>query len=125
MSDGLAASTIGEVDNAIYFTQEQFTVRLRFPVPSLVKRFLHLTRAPPALVRSRFLDSNGFQCVGLSPLAGHLTGGDLFHLHFEAWDWGSPIYVGTQSSTAICNRGSLTLLKRRQKGLSWLEACGA
>ena len=73
----------------------------------------------------RFLDSNGFQCAELSLLVGHLASGDLFHLHFEAWDWGPPIYVGTQSPTTICNRGSLTLSKQRQKGLSWLEACGA
>ena len=50
MSDGLTASTIGEADNVIYFTQEQFAAGLCFPVPSLVKQFLHFTRAPPALV---------------------------------------------------------------------------
>ena len=43
MSDGLAASTIGEANNTIYFTQEQFSIGLRFPVPSLVKQFLHFT----------------------------------------------------------------------------------
>ena len=41
---------VGEADNAIYFTREQFAARLRFPVPSLVKQFLHFTKAPPALV---------------------------------------------------------------------------
>ena len=29
---------------------EQFFVRLRLPIPSLVKQFLHFTRAPPTLV---------------------------------------------------------------------------
>ena len=31
------APTIGGVDNAIYFTHEQFVAGLRFPIPSLVK----------------------------------------------------------------------------------------
>ena len=50
LSDGPAFSTIGEADNAIYFTREQFLDGLRFPVSSLVKQFLHVTRAPPALI---------------------------------------------------------------------------
>ena len=31
-SDGLTFSTVGEEDNAVYFTWEQFTTELRFPV---------------------------------------------------------------------------------------------
>ena len=50
MSDGAATSTVGAADNAIYFTREQFVVGLCLPIPSLVKQFLHITRAPPALV---------------------------------------------------------------------------
>ena len=52
MSDGPAASTVREAHNAIYFTQEQFAVGLHFLVPSLLKQFLHFTRAPLALVHS-------------------------------------------------------------------------
>ena len=50
MSDGVATTTIEEADNVIYFTWEQFVVELRLPVPSLVKQFLHFTRAPLALI---------------------------------------------------------------------------
>ena len=50
MSDDPAASTVREADNVIYFTREQFVAGLRFPVPSLVKQFLHFTQAPPALI---------------------------------------------------------------------------
>ena len=50
MSDDPTTSTVGEADNAIYFTREQLVVELRFPVSSLVKQFLYFTRAPPALV---------------------------------------------------------------------------
>ena len=50
LSDGPAHNTIGGVDNTIFFTREQLAAGLRFPMPSLVKQFLHFTRAPPALV---------------------------------------------------------------------------
>ena len=43
-------STLGGEHNAVFFTQEQLAARLRFPVPTLVKQFLHFTRASPALV---------------------------------------------------------------------------
>ena len=50
LSDGPTFSTIGEADNAVYFTWEQFAAGLCFPVSLLVKQFLHVTRAPPALI---------------------------------------------------------------------------
>ena len=37
VSNGPISSTVREEDNAIYFTQKQFDVGLRFPVSSLVK----------------------------------------------------------------------------------------
>ena len=52
VSDCPVTSTVGEADNAIYFTREQFATGLRFLVSSLVKQFLHFTRAPLALVHS-------------------------------------------------------------------------
>ena len=48
--DGPAQNTVGEKDNVVFFTQEQLEAGLRFPVSSLVKKFLHFTRAPLALV---------------------------------------------------------------------------
>ena len=45
LSDRPAYSIVGQADNVVYFTQEQFTVGLRFPVSSLLKQFLHATRA--------------------------------------------------------------------------------
>ena len=50
LSDMPAFSTVGKANNAFYFTREQFVARLRFPVSSLVKQFLHVTRAPLALI---------------------------------------------------------------------------
>ena len=50
LMDELDESTLGGEHIAVFFTREQLTVELRFPVPALVKQFLHFTRAPPALV---------------------------------------------------------------------------
>ena len=43
-------STIDEKDSVVYFTREQLTTRIRFPISSLVKQFLHFSRAPLALI---------------------------------------------------------------------------
>ena len=50
LSDMPAFFTIGQADNVVFFTVEQFAVGLRFPISPLVKQFLHVTRAPPALI---------------------------------------------------------------------------
>ena len=49
-SNGVATSTVGEVDNAVYFTWEQFVAGFRLPVPSLVKQFIHFTWAHPVVI---------------------------------------------------------------------------
>ena len=38
------------MDNFVYFTRENFTAGLRFPISLLVKEFLHVTQAPPTLI---------------------------------------------------------------------------
>ena len=43
-------STLGGEHNGLFFTQEHLTVELRFPVPALVKQFLHFTWAPSGLI---------------------------------------------------------------------------
>ena len=43
LMDGKAMSTEKNEDNAIFFTKKQFNARLRFPLPSLFKEFLHFT----------------------------------------------------------------------------------
>ena len=43
-------STLGGEHNAVFFTREQLAAGLSFPVPALVKQFLHFTRASAALV---------------------------------------------------------------------------
>ena len=43
-------STMGGEHNTVFFTQEHLAAGLRFPLPAIVKQFLHFTRAPPTLV---------------------------------------------------------------------------
>ena len=50
LMDGEVVSTKKIEDNAIIFSNEQFNVGLRFPLPSLFKEFLHFTQIPPAYI---------------------------------------------------------------------------
>ena len=50
LMDGKAVSTEKSADNSIFFTKEQFNARLRFPLPSLFREFLHFTQIPPAYI---------------------------------------------------------------------------
>ena len=50
LSKGPTKNTVGEEYNAMFFTWEKLVAELCFPMPSLVKQFLHFTRAPPALI---------------------------------------------------------------------------
>ena len=43
-------SKLGGEHNGVFFTQEHLAVGLRFPLPAIVKMFLHFTRAPPVLI---------------------------------------------------------------------------
>ena len=43
-------STLGGEHNGVFFTREHLAAGLRFPVPAIVKQFLHFTRAPPAFI---------------------------------------------------------------------------
>ena len=43
-------STLDGEHNGVFFTLGHLAVELRFPVPTIVKKFLHFTRVPPALV---------------------------------------------------------------------------
>ena len=43
-------STLGGEHNGVFFTREHLAAGLRFPVPAIVKQFLHFTRGLPALI---------------------------------------------------------------------------
>ena len=50
LPDNPTKSTIDEEDSVVYFTREQLVVGFRIPISSLVKQFLHFSRAPLALI---------------------------------------------------------------------------
>ena len=50
LMDKTDESTLGGEHNGVFFTWEHLAAGLRFPVPALVKQFLHFTREPPALI---------------------------------------------------------------------------
>ena len=48
-------STEKVANHAVYFSNEQFNVGLRFPLPSLFKEFIHFTQIPPTYVHSNIV----------------------------------------------------------------------
>ena len=55
LPDDLAESTIDKEDDAVYFTREQLTAGLCFPISSLIKQFLHFSEASPALIHPNII----------------------------------------------------------------------
>ena len=56
-------STLGGEHNGVFFTQENLAAELRFPVPAIVKQFLHFTPAPPALIHPNVISILIGSCV--------------------------------------------------------------
>ena len=50
-------STLGGEHNGVFFTWEHLAAGLRFPVPALVKQFLHFTQVPPTLIHPNVIRS--------------------------------------------------------------------
>ena len=50
LMDRADESTLDGEHNGVFFTWEHLAAGLRFPVLTIVKQFLHFTRAPPTLV---------------------------------------------------------------------------
>ena len=48
-------STLGGEHNGVFFTLKHLAAGLHFPVPAIVKQFLHFTWAPPALIHSNVI----------------------------------------------------------------------
>ena len=53
--DGDPTSTEKAAQDAIFFSKEQFNVRLHFPLPYLLKQFLHYTQIPPAHIHPNII----------------------------------------------------------------------
>ena len=55
LMDRTDESTLGGEHNGVFFTWEHLAAGLRFPLPALVKQFLHFTRAPSALIHPKVI----------------------------------------------------------------------
>ena len=55
LMDRMDESTLGGEHNGVFFTREHLAVELLFPVPTLVKQFLHFTQAPRALIHPNII----------------------------------------------------------------------
>ena len=63
LSESPVENTLGEEYNVVYFIWEQLAVELRFLVPSLVKQFLHFTKAQPAFIHPNVIRILAGCCV--------------------------------------------------------------
>ena len=56
-------STLSGEHNGVFFIREHLASGLRFPMPAIVKQFLHFTRAPPALIHPNVIHILIGSCV--------------------------------------------------------------
>ena len=73
--------TPGGEHNGVFFTREHLAVGLRFPIPALVKQFLHFTRVPPALIHPNVIRILIGSCVLNHLYQLDLTLVDLFIIY--------------------------------------------
>ena len=98
LSKGLVESTMGDKYNVVFFTQEQLTAGLRFPVSSLVKQFLHFTKAPPTYIHPNVIQILTGCCI-LNLL--YQLDLSLLCLHLEAGARWLAIHVSPEPPIAI------------------------
>ena len=74
--------TPGGEHNGVFFTREHLTVGLHFPIPALVKQFLHFTLAPLALIHPNEIRILIGNCVLNHLYQLDLTLVELFIIYF-------------------------------------------
>ena len=96
-------STLGGEHNDVFFTQEHLAAGLHFPVPALVKQFLHFTRAPPALIHLQH-HSHFDRVLRVEPPISTrpLIGRAMYTLFFESRAGRPDVYVSSESPTSGC-----------------------
>ena len=120
ISDDSATSTVGEADNAIYFTRERFSIGLHFPVPLLVKQFLHFTQAPPTLIHPNVFRILAGYSVLNSLYQQDISLVEICFIYTLKLRIEGHLSMSAHNPNYNLQPGSLTLLKQRRKGLPWL-----
>ena len=72
----------GGEHNGVFFTLEHLAAGLRFPLPAIVKQFLHFTRVPPALIHPNVIHILIGNCVLNHLYQLDLTLVELFIIYF-------------------------------------------
>ena len=75
-------STPGGEQNGVFFTREHLAAGLCFPIPAIVKQFLHFTGAPPVLIHPNVIRILIGSCVLNHLYQLDLTLVELFIIYF-------------------------------------------
>ena len=95
-------STLGREHNGVFFTHEHLAAGLRFPVPAIVKQFLHFTRAPSALIHPNVIRILIDSCVLNHLYQLDLTLAELFIIYFlNRWP---DVHVSFEPTTVDCEQ---------------------
>ena len=109
-------STMGGEHNGVFFTREHLAARLRFPVPTIVKQFLHFTRAPPALIHPNVIRILIGSCVLNHLYQVDLTLVELFIIYFLNVGSGGRMSISVLSPRLQIVNGLPDSLKTEAKG---------
>ena len=106
-------STLGGEHNDVFFTWEHLATGLRFPVPAIVKHFLHFTRAPPALIHPNVIRILIGSCVLNHLYQLDLSLVELFMIYSLSIGPGGRMSMSVLTRDCKSSIGSSTLLRQR------------
>ena len=123
-------SALGGEHNGVFFTREHLAAGLRFPVPAIVKQFLHFTRAPPALIHPNVIRILIGSCVLNHLYQLDLSLVELFMIYFLSIGPGGRMSMSVLSSRLHIVNGLPGSPKTEAKGAllvrgSWDETSGS
>ena len=128
--DKLDESTLSGEHNGVFFTREHLTVGLHFPVPAIVKQFLHFTRASLALIHPNVIRILIGSCVLNHLYQLDLTLVEFFIIYFLNVGSGGWMSMSVLSPRLQIVNGLLDSPKMEAKGAllvrgPWDEALGS
>ena len=110
-------STPGGEHNGVFFTREHLAAGLRFPIPAIIKQFLHFTRAPPALIHPNVIRILIGSCVLNHLYQLDLTLVELFINYFRNVGSGGQMSMSVLSPWLQIVNGLPDSLKTKAKGV--------
>ena len=123
-------STLDREHNGVFFTREHLAAGLRFPVPAIVKQFLHFTWAPPALIHPNVIRILIGSCVLNHLYQLDLTLVEIFMIYFLSVGLGGRMFMSVLSPRLQIINGLLNSPKTEAKGAllvrgPWDETLGS